>query len=590
MKAKNILLIFFLICFLILPINAETLTGTLGGTVSQSVSWTRTQNYASYGLFSSFYVKTIEASAGTSSLIRYDNGYKPAYTSTNISGNQTPFTISNGGDIIGSGIFGYMRNYNSAGVEQNGYQYFLFSEWNVTGLTGDKSLTLSMSTIDGITFASVPASVGDAETLAAGNIAFLSYAGGTGLKLAGIYQQDKTKTTLNPYTVTKPQGLGIQGTITKLNGIIYSSQAFVYNATTGALIAAQSGILPLDFSFNIANQTGIIIGIKDPYSIFYNSSVLFSLNFTPSTPSTPVSGDSNTTTITIIDSNTFGLLSTPNINVHNLITSNWSNVTINPCVYSVVWDTPIDIFVSKTGYLPNSLTNVLGGDRDYGITLIPIELNPFPNTTLLSVLVMNNNIAISGAYVQAQETFNGSVINYDGYTNNAGVVTFIINNDSVVKATASKSGFSASTVTETITGQTYAMLITLNSPYIIPTSTPYTIPPTVAPTITSIGGTVISSNATVCNATSDGTIIGELKKNIACMGFKDYLSQSLALAALIVMVFMLVGGRYGKGLGTALGAVVGFVLSLALGIIPFWVFVALIILAVGAVAFKAVMG
>jgi len=406
-----------------------------------------------------------------------------------------------------------------------------------------------------------------------------------GSQRSGTYSFYRAESISNTYSVTKPSGLGIEGNITKPIG--NPSRAYIYNATNNAILSSQSSVTNDTFNFNIPNAATVFLGIKTSMGLMYNTSPFW---YTSTAPPPAISGSPNTTTITIIDGHTYGLLSTPNINVHNLITGNWSNVTTNPYVYSVVWDTPIDIFVSKTGYLSNSLTNVLGGDRDYGITLIPIELNSFPNTTLLSVLVMNNNIAISGAYVQAQETFNGSVLNYDGYTNNAGVVTFIVNNDSVVKATASKSGFSASTVTETITGQTYAMLITLNSPYIIPTSTPYATMPTIVPTITSVGGTVISGNATVCSATSDGTMIGELKKNIACAGFKDYLSQSLALAALIVMVFMLIGGRYGKGLGTALGAVVGFVLSLALGIIPFWVFVALIILAVGAVAFKAVIG
>ena len=54
------------------------------------------------------------------------------------------------------------------------------------------------------------------------------------------------------------------------------------------------------------------------------------------------------------------------------------------------------------------------------------------------------------------------------------------------------------------------------------------------------------------------------------------------------MVFILAGARYGKGLGGAFGGITGFVISLAAGLIPFWVFAALIVVGVLALAILAI--
>jgi PKD repeat protein len=134
------------------------------------------------------------------------------------------------------------------------------------------------------------------------------------------------------------------------------------------------------------------------------------------------------------------------------------------------------------------------------------------------------------------------------------------------------------------------MYLTLIVPDLTVTPIQTTIPSQTNIPITPING---APNTTVwaCkdNAdVTDKTWLGGIKNGIACSGFATYDSQTLVLAAIIIFFFMFVGSRYGKGIGAALGGMIGFVLSLAAGFIPFWVFAALLVLTGLAMAVYAI--
>jgi hypothetical protein len=84
--------------------------------------------------------------------------------------------------------------------------------------------------------------------------------------------------------------------------------------------------------------------------------------------------------------------------------------------------------------------------------------------------------------------------------------------------------------------------------------------------------------AAVCGAES-GNIVQMFKNHIACWGVEERIAQDLVLAGIIIAFFAFVLSKWGKGLGALIGASVGFILSLAAGLIPIWAFFALVIIA-----------
>lgn len=386
------------------------------------------------------------------------------------------------------------------------------------------------------------------------------------------------------------------GTTSSQNFLQYPSSTQLLSFVNRSNVWYAWSEITQDFTIPVSIPTTVKLNFPSPgtYKAYANIAPLSGGFFMATSNDILVEGSGSSSTISVIDASDMSLILEPHVSIKNLNTNIWTNTTIqNPMFYVVNYGDRLNLYATKTGYISNSLLNVMGGDRDFSIMLYPEETSPFPNTTMVQVLVTDANYApIDGATINIKQLDPGSspatYTYYDGYTNAAGFSNYIVVDGSTVKTTASKSGYLAATTTEYISGASYTVRLKLLSPYIVPTAVPPTILPTPIVTITNaINMQPINQTVTTCNASSDGTMIGEMKKNIACMGFKDYISQSLALASLIVIVFMLVGGRYGKGLGTALGAIVGFVLGVALGLIPFWVFIALIILSVGAIAFKA---
>jgi hypothetical protein len=407
MKQKGLILIALvvLVSMMVVPVMAETLTGTLGTTSLSSSSWQFDTNYATQGYLKFIYINDIENTRGTIALIREDNGTRPTFTGTTITGNTTTFTANTtGGVIIGRGTFGYARSFSGAGVESDGYQFWAFSEWNVTGLSGDKVLWINMDEPDGITLSVSGAK--SAAPLASGKMALMSVAGypAGSLLYNGRYTQNIDLTTYNEYTVTKPGGLGITGSVNKdVGGLTYTSQVFVYNYTTGGTMTSQAAVSALPFNFNVM-ASSIIIGIKDASGNYYNSSKLF----TASTSPTPTPANVTSTVkilLDVRDAISGNLLQDTTTGIKNTTTGVWRNATLAygirmyDCtdpgfLYPLSVGQTIELAANKTGYEEDNITFVIPvadpGGYPATLWLTPTASAPTLGTVNFIIKVIKN--------------------------------------------------------------------------------------------------------------------------------------------------------------------------------------------------------
>jgi hypothetical protein len=185
-------------------------------------------------------------------------------------------------------------------------------------------------------------------------------------------------------------------------------------------------------------------------------------------------------------------------------------------------------------------------------------------TTTIKIIDYDTRYPIAGAAI--------TLSNGQGVTTNTQGVAKLISPAGSYTISAYKDGYAGST--QTLTGAD-GQSVAVNFELMKGTSYP-TLTPTPSPTLTYIGGQPIGEPA-VCGI-SDGTIFGYMLAYIACWGADDRYTQNLILASLVIIVFMFFGARYGKGLGAAIGAAAGFVISVAMNLIPLWVFFAMVII------------
>jgi hypothetical protein len=716
---KKLLLVLILLVFCFSIVSAETLTGTLGGSALSQSTWSTPQNSAGIApVTTMLWSQTFQNTANTVSLVHFNQaGYLPTFSNT-LSGNTTTFTATIGADVIATGTFGYQRYWSALGVEQPGYFYYLFNNYNTRGHTGAQHITITMANIDGMSF---PVSSSNVYPPTGGMMNIISP--GMYFCMPGSYLQNYDVDISADYSATKPSGLGISGTVIKTMGI---SKAYIFDGVTENILASDPLVTNNTLNFNVLSES-IIIGVLSPQGIFYNSSVLFTSAVTPPpaadyyitvTPAwipsdgsqylygqvrktgttstnltdlktiswqwrkgetgqsysyqettnsknwlqftkgsgtiysgwnTDTTSFSNTKTATLPnpltlnpigatgtilttlyatdiygnsyefetsnligdnttaatnnvkvrnqDAYTGGALLFSTISLRDDINNAWYNVTAQTGEYdfSIPANKQVTIYSTASGYqnlLKNATTPVNGVIHqnmyasgyvgDAGKTQLIVYTRSAPTSTISSQ-------PLSEVYTTINQ-INQTLIKSD-YSSEAGNVIFSANISTIYTITASKTGYT--TVSQTIdTGliNPYEVYLYLTNKNVIPptyTPTPYITP---QPTLTNIGGQPINGTATTCQLDTDNlSPVNSLKNAIACFGFEGYLAQSLALAGLIIMLFVVVGGKAGKALGAALGGIIGFLLCVALGILPLWILIAFIVIGVGAIAIKALL-
>lgn len=272
-----------------------------------------------------------------------------------------------------------------------------------------------------------------------------------------------------------------------------------------------------------------------------------------------------------VDWQTGSIIGGSTISIKEKLTNTWSNVTTDDSGYRRVtypMGTPLYIYASATGYVPDFLNyQVLGND------FINIQLyrsgTEETNASLSTLLVRTferNDIG------QIQPLSGVTVSLSDGQvkTSTAGAAQFTVANNTAVSIDAFKTGYISATKTVTPNSAltTATLYLYSTSSTFVPTPFP-TATPTIRPTQT------IQGNLTTCQAVlpAGADVMDIMKNNIACWGIDDLEGQNFTMAALIILICAMVLGKFGKGDGAAIGAIIGFVISYARHLIPFYILI-----------------
>jgi len=260
----------------------------------------------------------------------------------------------------------------------------------------------------------------------------------------------------------------------------------------------------------------------------------------------------------------------------------WVNTTYNQgnfasALYSARTGGAIYYYGSAIGYLdtiPITKTIMEGGSIQY--RFYKNNLPPtVDNVTLYGMVQTSSSVPIP----------NAKVIFSDGqkcFTNTAGSCGVYALNNHYYSATGSAYGYTAGTAGIT-TSNTSSNVITIVLLKTTTTTSPYSgiSTPKVTPTFTNTSGMQNTTPLTEVACIDDTSNLRpyELFMNfIACMGVKGGIQQGFVLSALMMFIFAMGLSRYGKGLGTLAGVIIGAVTSFGMGILPFWVLIVAIVI------------
>lgn len=499
--SKKVILI--LVCFLILVsgigiASAETLIGTLGEAGYNSTNWTMPNTGNQADSITKLYARNIQYSTGTTTLTLFQNGVGTADSGAP-SGVAVPFVAnldSVGGEQIGYGTLGYQRVFTTGGVELPGSMWIYFQEYDPGSNTGSHNLFLnySLSQFRNYTFESI----GDSSSPEPdGGLVFAHTGGTTGTKLAaGDYLQLKDVSSTVSYSATKPLGIGIEGVITKTEGV---SQAFVFSAT-GQTLASEYTVSANPLNFSVSAEQ-IKIGIYTS-SGWYNSSVLFSSGITPTPTVTPTTAPTIApgyvrTYVETIDGTSGYTIHGSNIFLYDVEGSVWSNSSSDSNGEHYIDTLPyhtINAYATYTVFADHySNAEALGlptgyyGDFHYKLSMFPPAFDPGEGNVNLYVSTFDADTydIVREASVQIRLP-TGAV--QGGNTGQSGTEIFVVPNNTVINIAASKTGYVGSnTVVSSGTGTTASAAVYLRRMTVttVPTGTippgGVTVPPTQDP-------------------------------------------------------------------------------------------------------------
>jgi hypothetical protein len=273
------------------------------------------------------------------------------------------------------------------------------------------------------------------------------------------------------------------------------------------------------------------------------------------------------------------------------------DITGTSHTYNVVYDIDVSLLRgnsytlegSKTGYETNSVSfvvpvnqNIQMGDFGamQGVALFPSGTISVGNTT---VSVHVDDIETYFPIPNVQIVMSGILA--PKFTGTSGeAVSFILPHNTLYTVTASKQGYcSVSETQNTSTLNYYYMDLYMkfgSCVGVTPTHTPIPNATAIISTPTMVGGYgQLNGTATVCNRSFTEISLAGFKNLLACNGITDLLSQNLAMAMCIMLFAGLILGKVAKGIGVLAGVVAGAVISMAAGLLPFWIIIVLIILA-----------
>lgn len=262
--------------------------------------------------------------------------------------------------------------------------------------------------------------------------------------------------------------------------------------------------------------------------------------------------------------------------------ANRTVITADDCVFylNTGW---YGIYAIAPNFNPqyNGVT-FISGSKSEQIVLYPlggISGDITNSTVILKAQTEPNLYPLQGAIIKVSgESLSSDLIQTTTF---AGVATFELQNSTTYKAEMTAQGYNTVTMYFTTDSNPYYKNLVTMEGNENPITYSTTIPTptfTIVPVLTPLSWN--NNTAATCNILpANASIIDVFINNLACNGLKDAKSQSIGMAAIIIFIFIIAGAKYGKGVGAGFGAITGFVLSLAMDLIPFWVFAALIVLA-----------
>ena len=237
---------------------------------------------------------------------------------------------------------------------------------------------------------------------------------------------------------------------------------------------------------------------------------------------------------------------------------------------------------SKENYISNSQTFVVPVDPrivegDFGaIAVVQLFPSGYISAGNTSVIVYVNDAETYYPIAGVQVSIPGQTTQF---TDEGGNTDFTIAQNTAYTVTASKTGYCKVSESKNTTTQDY-QYVRMYMKYGACTGTTPTPTPTDTPIVTMTTPPWMNGTATACEPLPDGaTFLDVIKHNLACNGFKDTASQNMALSMLIMLFCGLILGRVAKGVGVLAGVIAGAAVSVAMGFLPLWVIIIIIILA-----------
>jgi hypothetical protein len=461
MKQKAILVIALLalVLMMIAPVMAETLTGTLGGSVIDSRSYNSTYNLVGATSVDILGITNIENSIGTKGYVHFDVfGYPATYNAGAPAGiGNIPFELLNitQESVCARGTFGYQRSFDNLGIELAGFQWLEFDSWeNVSYCVGSGLFHLNIDT----TAVNIPTLSTSSETfpVSNGDMWFIS---GFGSASAGDHIRNVELITYAEYIATRPAGIGINGTVSKLSGgTLYASRAYVFNGTSGAVIGNNPAVDTNDLYFNLLDRP-LKIGIQDPLGNWYNTSVLFATGIptpvptvTP-TPTTTIPAGYVRNNLYVWDQND-AQISGADVDVLDVEAGTWTNATADPDGWITIDTLPyhtVNVYAhypTANIYLPNEIlgleTGYYGG-HNWVLVLYPYTTTPSGFVTLyINTRNYDTKAVLTGVSLQIKNLVTGATTGES--TGSTDSVTTVVTNATNYQITGSKSGYLSKTI------------------------------------------------------------------------------------------------------------------------------------------------
>ena len=546
MKKQFIVLIALLalVSMMIAPVCAETLTGTLGSSGAQAQSWYNTSGAPAINTnlyTTSGYVHNIQTTAGLKSIIRFDTGDSgtsiPVHGTTKASGT-SPVVItlqSANTTVVGTGTIGYQRYWDGTGTEQAGFQYIALDTWNITGLTGEKYLSLWFSNAVADMDSYAPATTADTRSpLPQDDKQVMwgcpedSYQGLTRHgKFLLSYQED----FLNSYTATKPGalGLGISGVINKtISGTAYGSKATIYDGITNLPITSDNTVNTNNFIFNVPYQS-IKISLASSYGTTYNSSILFTPTVPTVTPTPTTVTPTPTTTIPagyvrnnlyVWDQND-AQIAGADVDVRDVESASWTNTTADADGWITIDTLPyhtVNVYAHYPTagiYLPNEIlgleTGYYGG-HNWVLVLYPYVSTPSGFVTLyINTRNYDTKAVLTGVNLQIKNLVTGATTGES--TGSMDSVTTVVTNATNYQITGSKLGYLSKTINiNSGEGPSKTVVVELSRVTVTPTVTGTPLPgeitarPSYAP-----GCDPAAYDAAVCTRGKDSDMMNQIR-------------------------------------------------------------------------------